>query len=842
MFYKSRLFPTNIAIALMTILICGGLLLPQLASVALAQIPAISLTVAAPTYVTPDNDITYVLTLKNLTNKPITEIGVFSVIPTNATYVSGGTFLEGDNGVEFAVASLAANASKTLTLVVNVASDVAVGTNIDNDNNQIYQYTVDGDADGPTIFADAVRTVVEAPSTIVAMYKNADGRAFDVKIDSFSFENYTNDRPADRNFSDDLAADDMYILFGADACQSGNTAATCVLTGPAQKWMVAQIADMNFGHCDGLAATSLRLFEEAPYKGRSTPADYQNGAQKTSDLNFPSPSIENFIAHYFLTQSVDPAYGERIVGSAVEIMNRLITDFKKTPSIPYTVAIFKMPGYKEGHSIAAYGIEKVSDSESRILVYDNNYPLQRQYIPVNTDENTWRYETAATPGEDPDVYFGTATGDTSGGLAIFPLSARDLQPGQHWDCPFCYDDTDVTTSTTGMVEGKISFQYAGEGAILVVNDEDQSTGYAFDTETDINEIPDARLIYAQGGLGLEIPPRIEVPFSEEDETIYTVFISGKTIDAVSKGSLSMTGAGYVMGVDDITLDPDEFLEVLVSPNGDFIAFRAQKTEAAPPIYISYDPVSDQDPSIIFEIDGVVLDPGEQSSVALDPDLERVYFDDTGALGQEFDVSMTFIWPDGSTEHYTQTIDVPAGSTSAFVDFGAWDGLGEPSYYVDDVLQNPSINHRLKLTSLSGTYDPTPQADAPAGVYHVEASFTNVTEITLADVYFTIVSLDDGNVVLNATGGPGGVDAEVAVPAAALGEDGILNENESFTMSFDIGLATSDTPSLTVDANGEPIDWTPDADPAPTYDAKGESFDLVRSSTLSESILLPQIVR
>ena len=121
---------------------------------------------------------------------------------------------------------------------------------------------------------------------------------------------------------------------------------------------------------------------------------------------------------------------------------------------------------------------------------------------------------------------------------------------------------------------------------------------------------------------------------------------------------------------------------------------------------AYDPVSDEDPSIIFEVDGVILDPDEESSLALDPDLERIYFDDTGALGQQFDVTMTMIWPDGDEEVYTESLDVPEGSTSAFIDFGAWDGLQDPSIYIDDVLQNPSVNHRLKLESSTATFDPT----------------------------------------------------------------------------------------------------------------------------------------
>ncbi|CAN5817271.1 hypothetical protein BH10CHL1_BH10CHL1_26950 [soil metagenome] len=823
MFHKAKILPNYLALLLVAMLAGSGLLLPATASVALAQTEPMTLTVTGPSYVTPGSNITYAMTVKNVTTQPITNIGIFTALPVNTTYVSGGTFVTG--GVEYAVASLAANASQAFTLVVKVGSGIALGTLIDNKDNQIYEYTIGGQPGNTTPFADGVRTTVEAPGTLVASYKNASGRAFDVKVDGFQFQNYS-EGPAGRNVNDDLGADDLFQLFGPQACQSGTTAATCVLTAPAKKWMATQIASMNLGHCDGLAATSLRLFDQLPYKGKSSPASFQPGAATTSDLNFPAQSVENYIAHYFVTQSLDPAYDQRTTASPVELVNKLIADFNKATPIPYTIAIFKMPGYQEGHAITAYGVERVNATESRILVYDNNFPKLREYITVNMTANTWRYVTAAHPGQPADVDTGTATGATSGGLSLVPLLARDRPAGQYFDCPFCNQPANaasIQAAAAGMVAGQLSFQYTGEGGLLVINDEHQATGYAFDTETDINEIPNAQLVYAPGGLGFDVPPRIDVPFVEAPSALYSVFVSGKTIDSVANGSLSMTGQGYVLGLDNIQLEPDEFLETLVSPDGDYIAFHAQRTQNAPPLYIAYDPISDTEPSVIFEVNGVILDPGEESALSLDPALERVFFYDTGALGQHLDVTMSFIWPDGHTSEYNQVIDVPVGATSAFVDFQAWDGLLGPSYYIDNVLQNPSINHRLKLESATGTYDPTPQANAPAGVYHGQATFTNVTTVQLTDAYFTIANLGAGNVVLNTTGGPTGVGGEIAVPTTALGDNGYLDPNESFTITFDVGLASAVASELTLAANGEPWQWLPNVEPAPSYDANNANF-------------------
>ena len=108
------------------------------------------------------------------------------------------------------------------------------------------------------------------------------------------------------------------------------------------------------------------------------------------------------------------------------------------------------------------------------------------------------------------------------------------------------------------------------------------------------------------------------------------------------------------------------------------------------------------------------------------------------------------------------------------------------------------------------------------MYHVEATFSNVTEVSLRNVSFTVANVGAGNVVLNADGGPAGAGAKVSVPDSALGAEGMLHMNESLTFSFDIGLARPDFSSLTVDASGVPHDWI-HPDPAPSYDANNASF-------------------
>ncbi|MFN8494722.1 MAG: hypothetical protein U0350_44380 [Caldilineaceae bacterium] len=494
MFHRLSVAPRHSALRLGVMLVLSGLLLFALSSAPIVHAQTYDLTtdMIGPTYVQAGQNLTYEVTVKNLTSHAFTNVILSNEVPANVTYVSGGALVnDGANPpyVQITLASLAANATQTVAWVAKANSGLAVGAVINNDG-----FDISGSTPATTNvgnFGDA-STLVEAPGTLVAVYKNANGTPFNVTVNGYQFANYGNDAP--RNSSDDLNKTDVFELFGPSVCQSGNTAATCVLSGPAQEWLTKQINGMKGGHCDGMAATSLRLFNSQVYRQYSTPATFQAGAANTANLNFPAQPIENYIAHYFQTQNF--IWDSHFVGTPTEIVNKLTQDFNKSPSVGYTIAFFKTNNLTKfddsdwslGHAVTPYGIEAVSATEKRILVYDNNFPKQREYFTVNTAANTWRYVTSATPGAGDAVYTGTAV---SQNLRLVPISARDLPAGQYFDCPFCNTGTvaSAQASTPGLVSGNIEFNYTGEGAILVVNDQNQSTGFAFDTETFINEIP-----------------------------------------------------------------------------------------------------------------------------------------------------------------------------------------------------------------------------------------------------------------------------------------------------------------------------------------------------------------
>ena len=813
MFHRSQILSINRSLPLLVILLLGLVLpvAPPFATDVHAQTDPISIQVVGPGYVQPGQTLTYTVIIQNPTSQTYTDLAFYNGVPANTTYVSGGVFNAGANRVEFTLTSLAPLATHKVSWVARANSNVAVGTLIENTSFAFTQFTPDGSYSlyGP------VGTVVEAPGTLVAVYKNAAGTPFDVNVHGYQFTNYGNDGIPNPN--DDLSAADVFELFGPAVCQSGNTATTCKLSGPAQSWLKEALNGTHGGHCDGMAATSLRLFNDLPFRQYSTPATFQAGAAHTINLNFPAQPLENYITRYFHTQGY--IWDSHFVGTPVQTVDKLIADFNKTPSVAYTVAFFLAKNldrldessWKNGHAVVAYGVETVNANEARILVYDNNFPNQRKYFTVNRAANTWRYVTASTPGEPEDAYEGTAA---SLNLHLVPLSARDLPAGQYFPCPFCPNPT-VTSAqndASALIAGELDFKYTGEGAFLVVNDAGQKTGADHTTGVFVNEIPGAEVFHFQGGLGKNIPPFIGIPVEEHDDTFYKVFVHGTTVETPTTGTLAIHGPGFSIGVNDIELDAGEVFEFGFSPDGDHISFTATETITAPEIYIAHDPLHPDDPSIIFDVEDVTLLAGERILLDLDPVLERIHFDHTGPESENFVIDMKHIWPDGDEQDYAETIHVPAGATSSFIDFGTWDGLLHPPIYISDTLQNPSVNHRLLLAGLHGVYDATPQANAPAGVYHAEATFTNVTEVQLTDLYFTVADLGAGHMLLNADGSPAGAGAKLSLPNTALGDDGLLHVNESVTVRFSIGLASAEVSALTVDANGVPHDWTHEAPP------------------------------
>ena len=96
------------------------------------------------------------------------------------------------------------------------------------------------------------------------------------------------------------------------------------------------------------------------------------------------------------------------------------------------------------------------------------------------------------------------------------------------------------------------------------------------------------------------------------------------------------------------------------------------------------------------------------------------------------------------------------------------------------LFSTNVNGALVVENYTTTYDPTPAPSAPSGTYTISAMFTNHSTEDLPPLRYLITELSEGNVVLNALSGPGGIGGVVAMT-----DD--VAAGATFTVDFAIGL-------------------------------------------------------
>ena len=462
-------------------------------------------------------------------------------------------------------------------------------------------------------------------------------------------------------------------------CQTGNTAATCILTTAAEQWRMNTLNGANGGHCEGMAVASIRLFEGRPFNGKTTPQDF--GAPPggtTVDLTL-TPEMENYIMYYFASQYAGEVANAHYFNrkKPSEIVFAIRDGLNSGTAVGYTIGIYKPQTFAEGHAIIAVGVEQLQAEphKYRILVYDNNYPKQRKYIEVDTQAETWRYSTAASPGNDPSAYTGTVD---SKNLEYAPITIRELQAGTYYNCRFC---NPTSGPRVPLAETSITITYMGEGEMLIV---DQDNGYQigydfFDTQTYTDT-------FATNGITVTVenvkvdpsastPPRYTVPYTDG---LYEVYIGGREAMSVTNGYLMVEGDGFIMGFDYIDLPDDgSTYRFQISPEGEVIGIDvdadAEEDVVLPAMYLSYDPIETDEPSVLFQMDGLVLAGGELAVIRLDREEKRFYFETTDPYENFFDLQLDMVNSDGTSYEGETAVYTPANLDLFYVSYGEWDG-------------------------------------------------------------------------------------------------------------------------------------------------------------------------
>ncbi len=527
-----------------------------------------------------------------------------------------------------------------------------------------------------TYLAVAISIAIFAilPLSTYILAQGAEGKIiahidFDPGRDGFSFRNYGGNHDG----SEDLDAADMISIFGAEnVCIEGSTAADCVLYETADQWREEQIKGMEGGHCDGFSVTTMRNWLELPFRGKIQPKQWQSGAEDPFGLKFDH-NLANYIAHYHILQNLEEVYTFRVKTFKMPpstIVKLLVDSFQNKKEF-YTLGIgMRVDGkYTRGHSILPTAIEEMSDGVYRIHVYDNNFPGQTKYVTVDGNAQTWRYRTASDPNDVARDYVGSLKTET---LSLKKMSDRNLA---RYECPFCEE----TSSDDGKSGGgersphstpQIEFSLSGEGDLLISDQNGKQIGYDFKKKAEVNQVPGGEIIYDDGGLDMNLSPAYALPYSKTAKKPYQVLISGKDLAKEVDADLDVTGPGFVVGFENISLDPKEELNVAISPDGRTLTFTASADGETPTIYITTADGPNK-PSYSFDIGGVALEAGKTLTVSVDIKAGKVSVKDNDGKKLGFKIHIERENGDGTKIKFdANTLSMKVGDNFE-VDFSKW---------------------------------------------------------------------------------------------------------------------------------------------------------------------------
>ncbi len=351
---------------------------------------------------------------------------------------------------------------------------------------------------------------------------------FTAEADGYSFANYGNDPPV-RN----LTKTDMVKLFGKGVCVKGSD--PCTLIPEAQDWKESLSAEMDGGHCFGLATTSQLFFEG---KGKPpTPEPF--GSATVPGLKLVgNAALQSHIGYAFALQAI-PSVAHTATALSPLGVFRLLRKSLAPGTARYLLTIYDDGG---GHAITPTAVETLANGKRRIAVYDNNWPGQTRYVNIDDQTNSWTYDLG------PNTEWGGNATDDS-------LELMDPRPGfGHQPCFLCPAKGKPSTGKTVELRVRPEQRSGRHGAMEVTDRRGNRTGCG--PHGCRNEIPGAELRQIASGAPdwkTNSPPVIELPTHRS----YRVALGSTSKLGQVHEDLTVTGRGFSVGVSDVAIRKGE---------------------------------------------------------------------------------------------------------------------------------------------------------------------------------------------------------------------------------------------------------------------------------------------
>ncbi len=460
----------------------------------------------------------------------------------------------------------------------------------------------------------------------------------------FSFPNYGDDIPAAN-----LTPVEMQRMFGDAVCARGS-GSSCALSPVAQQWMEQTNDAMKGGHCEGMAALSLLMFN-----GQVSPASFGGPSASALQIEGNEP-LQREIAYWWTTQAVPTVAGRVIKGAPTDILDVLKqADFSRES---YTIGIYK-PDMSGGHAITPFGVKDAGNGLFIVQVYDNNYPGQERELLIDVNENSWVYEASINPQVESELYSGDAGTQT---LDLTPTSARLEQP----PCEFCVARATGAGKLAAPARQMVEIFLDGEGRLLITDEAGRRLGYVDGRM--VNEIPGAQVLPWRMGVNINAPePRYALPASAN----ITVTIDGRHLTEPTATDLFFFAPGFAIGIEQIDLQPGRADVVNFYPRDEILIYETDSTQSPYLVVALESQGKDKKADYYFEVQGADMQDGGVIGIGLDSKsgnltilAERLTNDGL------FNFVMNRVTGEADEEFYAEGIQLRAGA-QVFIDFADW---------------------------------------------------------------------------------------------------------------------------------------------------------------------------
>jgi hypothetical protein len=295
------------------------------------------------------------------------------------------------------------------------------------------------------------------------------------------------------------------------------------------------------GHCAGMSASSLIIFEKNP----SLLHKIKEGAATVYD-DIELTDVRRAIAHYHALQLANPILDYRnnqlLVSTPMDTIDQLSNGF--TIGKQYVIAIQQKTDKKfSAHAIVPIAISQSDNGIVYVFVYDNSSPGNVDVLSVNKIDNTWKY----------GVWSGNANTHS---FYAFPL---ELFEGKQ------------EFSIESIIKNYIILN--GPIDLLVTNQNNQRFGY-FENKF-FNEIPGASILPPLTDLNYVAEPYYILP--ENQPYSYTLGLDQGITNTYPLQEITQFGSNYALSVVTREYSPQTSDTLFINSDGTQLTYQANES-------------------------------------------------------------------------------------------------------------------------------------------------------------------------------------------------------------------------------------------------------------------------